>query len=214
MSKHSNWKRRVMVLAAVGLLAGCASPTKLRSSWTAPDAAQSPLTKIAVFVIGPDKAKSQLAETIITAKIGSRAFSGHQLLQPGDEGSKEKVEARLRQLNYDGAITVRLLSVEDKETYVPPMVVQPPGPIMPGYMPRYGFYNYYGMTYQQTYVLPGYVDKYKQVMVETVVHSLKQHDAVWVGVTETNDPDSVADAAEEIGSVLADALNKARLIAR
>ena len=215
LKRHFKRQGCGLVLAVMSLLlAACATPTRLLSSWTAPDATQTSLSKIAVFVISPNKERAQLAESIIAGKLGSRARPGHQLLQAGDEGSKEKVEARLRQLDYDAAITVRLLSVEDKETYVPPMLVQQPTPVMPGYLPGYGFYSYYGMGYQQTYVLPGHIDKHKSVVVETVAHSLKRNDAVWIGVTETRDPDSVADAADEIGTTLAQALEKAGLIAR
>jgi hypothetical protein len=207
----------LLLSAATALVLTACASTTIRSSWTAPDAARTPLSKVAVFAIGPNRERARIAEAVVAHRIGSIAQPAHLLLKPEEEGDQAKVEARLRQLGYDGAVTMRLLAVEDRRTYVPPTVMATgPGPIMPGYVPGYvpglGFYNYYGLAYQQVYVTPGYVSQYKEVVVETIAYSLKRNEALWSGVTETVDPDSVADGASEIGDAIVRELTKAGVL--
>ncbi len=204
--------RGLLLILMMMLLNACSSTT-LRTSWTPEGSKGQALNKVAVFVLSENKERVLVAESVIATQLGSIAQPGHLLLQAGEEGNKELIEMRLRALGYDGAVSVRLLSVDDKEKYVPPMVGQaPPNIVMPGYMPGMGFYNYYGHAFQQTQVLPGYTVKYKEVVVESIAYSLRSNDAVWVGITETRSPESVSDAAEEIGAAIRTALHKAGLL--
>lgn len=213
MSMNPVSRLPLLLSAATALVLAACATTTVRSSWTAPDAARTPLSKIAVFAIGPNRERARVAEAVVAHRIGSIAQPAHLLLKPEEEGDQAKVEARLRQLGYDGAVTMRLLAVEDRRTYVPPTVMAAgPGPIMPGYVPGLGFYNYYGLAYQQVYVTPGYVAQYKEVVVETIAYSLKRNEALWSGVTETVDPDSVADGASEIGDAIVRELTKAGVL--
>jgi hypothetical protein len=207
---------RLALLLVAALLAGCASTTQLRSEWVAPDAKAQPLAKIAVFVIAPDKEKSRLAAATIASRLGPRATSGHLVLATEETGEKPldkaRIEDLLRQKAFDGAITVRLIAVEDKQQYVPPMLVTAPAANLQGYRPRTGFYGYYRQSYEQAYLTSGYYENTREVVVESTVYALSHNEAIWTGVTETRDPESMLAAAEDIGTEISKALTAAGIL--
>lgn len=205
--------RVVVMYGALTLMLGACNSTNIRSTWVASEANNTPLTKIAVFVLSENKEKTRNVETVIAQRIGPRVHPGHALLQPGEEGNKDKIKARLHELGFDGAITVRLLELENKESYIPPMVVSQPMPTPAiGYVPGQGFYNYYGLAYQQPVVLPGHTVRYMEAVVESIAYSLKLDAPVWSGITETPRPDSAMDAADQIAEVIRDALTREGVI--
>lgn len=186
------------------LVAGCAVSTALRTTWIASDYEQIKLSKIAVFVISNNRERVRVTEDILAAKLGPRAVPGHQLLRMGDEGNRDRVAERLRQAGIDGAVTLRLLAVENKELAIQ---TTQPGP-SPYVVPSFG--DYYFAARNE--ISASGVYQYKQYMVETIAYSMKRDQAIWRGVAEASDPDSETEAAENVGEVLARVLQKAGFI--
>jgi hypothetical protein len=183
------------------LVAGCAVSTKLRTTWIAPDYEQIKLSKIAVFVISQNRERVRTTENILAAKLGPRAVPGHRLLRQGDEGNRDRVAERLRQAGIDGAVTLRLLAVEKKEL----AIQTAPSAPSPYVMPSFGDYYFTAMNEP----VAADIYRYRQYAVETIAYSLIRNKAIWRGVAEANDPDSEAEAAENVGEVLAQVLQKA-----
>lgn len=192
-----------LVLSAL-LVAGCAVSTSLQTTWIAADYEQVKLARIAVFVISQNRERVRKTENILAAKLGSRAVPGHQLLRPGDEGNRDRVAERLRQAGIDGAVTLRLLAVENKELAIQAAQSIPSPYVVPG------FGDYYSTAMSE--VAGSVIYQYRQYVVEVIAYSLKRDQAVWRGVAEANDPDSEAEAAEDVGEVLARVLQKAGFI--
>jgi hypothetical protein len=192
------------LVLSVLLVAGCAVSTSLQTTWIAAGYEQIKLSKIAVFVISQNRERVRKTENILAAKLGSRAVPGHQLLRPGDEGNRDRVAERLRQAGIDGAVTLRLLAVENKELAIQAAPSMPSPYVVPG------FGDYYSAAMNEVSTAVRY--HYRQYVVETIAYSLNRDQAVWRGVAEANDPDSEAEAAEDVGEVLARVLQKAGFI--
>lgn len=195
------------LVMSVLFVAGCAVSASLHTTWIASDYEQIRLSKIAVFVISKDPERIRIAENILASKIGPEAVPGTPLLQPGDEGNHPRVAERLRQAGFDGALTLRVIGVENIDVEI--LRAPPPsygGPLP--FAPTFGGHYYASMDAvmaRETYY-------YKHYVVETVAYSLKREAAIWRGVAEANDPDSVAEAAEDVGAVLGRVLHKAGFI--
>jgi hypothetical protein len=195
--------------AAVVLLAGAvliAAP-KLRSSWRNPDPAAAPVSRVVVIGFTSEIATRRAMEDGLTAEIrknGGSAEPSYSLV-PGPlpkepAAMKEKVAAA----GFDGAVVVRVSSV-NREQYWDPGYVS----VVPGYY--YSPWSYWGHYYPYAWDM-GYMRTQTIVQLETTVYALKGEVLIWSGLSETSNPGSVRKLIQEVSVAVGEDLKKRNVI--
>ncbi|RED26732.1 hypothetical protein BD847_0655 [Flavobacterium cutihirudinis] len=195
-------KKYYILLIAVLLLYGCGSNTSIVNSWRDPDVTvtQEQFKKVLVVALVKDEASRRITENRIAAS--SPIFkTSYQYLTATDQLSKEQKLKILQDENFDGVISMRLVSKEKETTYVPGTYT---GMYYGGFdgmytgMYGYGFGNWYGM-YSPAFYDPGYYQETTSYMVETNIFSLKQNKLIWTGTTESQ---YVTDLGQTVDAIM------------
>jgi hypothetical protein len=178
-----------VVLSLAALLATGCSTTKIVESWEAPGLVASDLAFEHVIAIAEVRAiaRQRVAEdALATAVTRTKVTPAHTLLSQEDRADVERLRQALIRNDIDGAITVRLVGIEDRQTYVPGSVRSYQG----------GYYGYYG---RGTVIYdPGYVRTDTHVFVETSLYNVAAGKLLWAGVSESLNPSSVDNLIEGI----------------
>ena len=115
--------------------------------------------------------------------------------------TKEQKLKILQDENFDGVITMRLVSKEKETNYVPGtntgLYYGGMGGMYGG-MYGYGFGNWYGM-YSPNFYDPGYYQETTLYMVETNIFSLKENKLIWTGTTKS---EYATDLGQTVDSIL------------
>ena len=193
----------VVAVAAAVLVAA----PKLRSSWRNPDPAASPVTKVVVIGFTSEIATRRAMEDALTAEIrknGGFAEPSYSLV-PGPlpkepAAMKEKVAAA----GFDGAVVVRVSSV-NREQYWDPGYVS----VVPGYY--YSPWSYWGHYYPYAWDM-GYMRTQTIVQLETTVYALKGEVLIWSGLSETSNPGSVRKLIQDVSVAVGEDLKKRNVI--
>lgn len=197
-------KKYLILFIAVLALAGCGSNTSIVNSWRDPNitVAQEHFKKVLVVALVKDEASRRTAENRIAASNPIFKTSYQYLNESTKQLTQEQKLKILQDENFDGVITMRLVSKEKETNYVPGTYT---GMYYGGFdglyagMYGYGFGNWYGM-YSPYFYDPGYYQETTSYMVETNVFSLKQNKLIWTGTTKSeyvNDLGSTVDAIME-----------------
>ena len=106
----------------------------------------------------------------------------------GDQRSRERrAEDDAAGRDLDGAVVFRVAGEREQVTYVPPSY----GP---------GFWGYYG--HARVAYDPGYYRSDQVVRVETSIYSIREDKLLWVGTTDTVNPDSVAGLVKDVAKAV------------
>jgi len=197
-------KKYLILFIAVLALSGCGSNTSIVNSWRDPNitVAQEHFKKVLVVALLKDEASRRTAENRIAASNPIFKTSYQYLNESTKHLTQEQKLKILQDENFDGVITMRLVSKEKETNYVPGTYT---GMYYGGFdglyagMYGYGFGNWYGM-YSPYFYDPGYYQETISYMVETNVFSLKQNKLIWTGTTKSeyvNDLGSTVDAIME-----------------
>lgn len=197
-------KKYLILLIAVLALSGCGSNTAIVSSWRDPNitVAQEHFKKVLVVALVKDEASRRTAENRIAASNPIFKTSYQYLNESTKQLTQEQKLKILQDENFDGVITLRLVSKEKETNYVPGTYT---GMYYGGFdglyagMYGYGFGNWYGM-YSPYFYDPGYYQETTSYMVETNIFSLKENKLIWTGTTKSeyvNDLGSTVDAIME-----------------
>lgn len=113
-------KKYLILLAAI-ILSGCGSNTSIVSSWRDPKitVAQEHFKKVLVVVLVKDEASRRTAENRIAASNEIFKTSYQYLNESTSQLTKEQKLKILQDENFDGVITMRLVSTEKETNYVP-----------------------------------------------------------------------------------------------
>ncbi|WP_264537201.1 hypothetical protein [Flavobacterium sp. N1736] len=195
-------KKYLILLTAI-ILSGCSSNTSIVNSWRDPKItiAQEHFKKVLVVVLVKDEASRRVAENRIAA--GNEIFktSYQYLNETTAQLTKEQKLKILQDENFDGVITMRLVSTEKETNYVPGTYT---GMYYGGFdgmytgMYGYGFGNWYGM-YSPSFYDPGYYQETTSYMVETNIFSLKENKLIWTGTTKS---DYVTDLGQTVDAIM------------
>jgi hypothetical protein len=203
-----------LVLAAALAAGGCAT-TKLTDAWKAPDAPPKfNFTKILAACVTGDEAMRRTAEDYLVLRIGPDRTTPSYRVVPADQSKDvEKAKAKVKEAGYDGAIVIRVVSVDQEDTYAPPAVV---GGDVSSSVGTYGgyygsFWGYWGTGWPMVHD-PGYIKSDRVVRVETLVYSVTDDKILWGARTATTNPQSVLRAVDEIADAVAARLKKDGLI--
>ena len=175
------------------LLAGCSS-TKLVTSWSDPNFTGQPIQKVLIVGVNKDEVNRRSYETHFAERLEKEGITGvpaHQVISDSNKYTEEKIRLAVKEVGADAAIISQLVSVEEKERYVPPTYEYEP---VFGY--GHGFYGYYGMSHRYVST-PGYYTTDTIVKLEAIVFSTQTEDMIWAGATRSFNPGSAAKVIKE-----------------
>lgn len=196
-------KKYLVILIVILALSGCSSNTTIVNSWRDPKitVAQENFKKVLVVVLVKDEASRRIAENRIAASNPIFKTSYQYLNETTKQLTQEQKLKILQDENFDGVVTMRLVSTEKETTYVPGSYT---GMYYGGFdglysgMYGYGFGNWYGM-YSPAFYDPGYYQETTYYMVETNVFSLKENKLIWTGTTRS---DYVTDVGQTVDAIM------------
>jgi hypothetical protein len=204
--------RLILALSLSIIMAGCATTTQLRKTWTDPSLSQNPVEpfdKVLIMVYAKTPENRKAAEDKLVSLIGKeKAVPSYAYVTPADTSNKELAE-RLIKDGYDGAITLRVKAAVRTRT------VSDPGTTYSSFV-SYGPYGYsYGVSYnigsgdENTHVD---MEGFKDYIVETNIYSLERKMLVWSGVTASLSPNKVEAAMTGIVNIIRKEMKKKGLI--
>ena len=143
-------KKHLIFLFAILVLTSCGSNTTIVNSWRDPKitVAQEHFKKVLVVALVKDEASRRVTENRIAASNPIFKTSYQYLNETTKELTKEQKLKILQDENFDGVVTMRLVSTEKETTYVPGSYT---GMYYGGFdglysgVYGYGFGNWYGM---------------------------------------------------------------------
>lgn len=197
MTAGMNRMRAVLggLVLTIGAL-GCASSTKMLHSSTTPDFRPGSVKKIFVVGVAQTDSLRRLYEDTFVADLKQSKYDGEASYTriPDPDPKKVDKDAVAGSLVKDGfthVLVTRIVSVEDRETYVPPTTMAV-GVGYGGYPGYYGgWYPYMSMSYGYV-TSPGYTTVNRVVGLETNLYDLASQKLVWSGMTQTwvdNEPE-------------------------
>ena len=192
--------KKILAVIAIALFVSCGSSTSIVTSWKDPNEtiASQNFKKVLVVALMKDEATRRNTENRIVASNPNVLHSSYQLLNETTQKlSQEEKLKILHDENFDGVITIRLVSKEKETDYVPGTTGVYYGGY-PGYRGFYGgaFGGWYGM-YGTGFYSPGYYDESTYYLIETNIFSLSKNKLLWTGTTKTL-------AGSELGSMVDD----------
>ncbi|MDR6762305.1 MULTISPECIES: hypothetical protein [unclassified Flavobacterium] len=196
-------KKYLILLLVILSLSGCGSNTTIVNSWRDPKitVAQEHFKKVLVVALVKDEASRRITENRIASSNPIFKTSYQYLNETTKELTKEQKLKILQDENFDGVVTMRLVSTEKETTYVPGSYT---GMYYGGFdglysgVYGYGFGNWYGM-YSPAYYDPGYYQETTYYMVETNIFSLKENKLIWTGTTKS---DYVTDLGQTVDAIM------------
>lgn len=185
--------RRPILVALAALLAGlsgCQPSTRVSTVWKTPEPIGEPFNKIMALVANASAAERRAGEDEMVRALGpARAVASYPFIADEQVQDREYIFDVVKREGIDGVAVIRLVSSDQKTTYVPP---------------TYGAYtdpfNYRGpdFTYRG-----GYTNIDTIVTVETSVYSVRREKLIWAGSSQTYNPANIQDLVEQVcrGSV-------------
>ena len=187
------------LLAFAALVLASCSNTRLVTQWQDPSVTQLRFTKVLSLCIAKGQDVRRETEDLLCAQMPRVACKPAYLAIPESMiTDPEEANALAQQESFDGAVVIRLLDAREQVTYVPP-----------SYGPT--FWGYYGYAWPMAYD-PGSFRTDQIVRIETSIYSVKEDRLLWVGTTETMNPDSLPDLVKDVAKAVRGELVKRQLI--
>jgi len=184
----------------------CGTNTAIVNSWSDPTTTieQQHFKKILVVALVKDEATRRVTENRISSSNPVFVTSFQYLNGTNLDLSKEQKLKILKDENFDGVLTMRLVSKEKETNYVPgtnTSLFYGGFNGMYSGMYGYGFGNWYGM-YSPNFYTPGYYQENTYYMVETNIFSLNQNKLIWTGTTKSSNASDLGLKVDEIMKTL------------
>ncbi|MCC9074166.1 hypothetical protein LNQ49_21485 [Flavobacterium sp. F-65] len=200
-------KRIFVVLTAI-LLYGCGTNSSIVSSWRDPQITISSenFKKVLIVALIKNEETRRIIENRIAANSPIFQPSYPFLNQISNGLTDDQKLKILSDENFDGVITMRLVSKEKQTNYVPGIDTSI---YYGGYDGLYGgpFGGWYGM-YGTDFYSPGYYVENTYYIVETNVFSLKEKKLIWTGTTESTDVTDIGITVDDIMRTIIYEMNK------
>ncbi len=183
-------------------LAGC-DKSKLIHSWSDPDAGSYQFSKPIVVAVIDDEQTREVAEEAVVRNVKRvQAYPSYIVLREGELKDVERTKVRLREDGYDGAIVLRLLGIEDKIDYA--------SAPYPNYY--YSYYDYYNSAWLGAGYSKSYIQEERIIKLETTIFSITDDKLLWVGVSESKNPETISSLIDEIAEVIGKELRKKGIV--
>jgi hypothetical protein len=173
---------------------GCAS-TGMAGTWTDPSARGASLSKVAVVCMTRDVGLRQLAEDAAASQlVGAEAVPSYRALGAVDPNQREVVDAKLRELGFQGVLVMRIARV-----------TRGVNPAMSGGVTFVGSQG--GPVFE-----PPDLQSSTVVRVISDLYSLRDNKLIWSGVSRTFNSTSANTAMAGVSRAVASSLQKERLV--
>lgn len=194
-------------MAAAATLAGCASATRIQSSWTDPTFSGTPFDRVAVVALFDSTAESRTFEESAASALEARgvdAVPAYEIIS--DERMYEEAELRgqLADADVDAILIYRLIAVDERNVYRNPTpFMHVPGGVIFGdpyywyYYPRWNYYWHWRSTWDVTHS-PGYWEPLAYVIVESSLYDARKDRLVWTAKSSTIDNSQFQALADSI----------------
>lgn len=189
-------KKVILCFLTLVFLSSCGS-TRITSSWREPNKQLviNNLSKVLVVALFKSETSRHKAEDEMVRYLNGRGVVSYNYLNDNfNTKSEEAIHEKISVDGFDGAITMRLIDVEQEKSY------------------SYGnnsFYSPFSQSFGGYYLSnlsfysnPTYYFTTKIYTVETNVYSIKEKKIIWTGLTETVDPEGVDKMTSEIAKVV------------
>ena len=178
--------------------AGCAS-TRIVSTWRDPAIGPIQFHKVVGVALSQDATLRRIAEDAFVLAVGPTVGVAGYAVIPDDEiQDREKAKQRVRASGADGVVVFRVVSMEDRQTWVPPTY--------------YGSaWGYWGWAAPMVYE-PGYLRTDRVVQVESNAYSVADARLVWAARSETLNPDASRETVDEIVRAAVEEMREAELV--
>jgi hypothetical protein len=155
---------------------------------------------VAIAAVREPTRQRVVEDALAAAATRTRVTPGYTILTAEDRADEDRLRTALTRHDIDGAITVRLVDVEQSQTYVPPAH-------------RYGggYYGYYGAVGRPVYQ-PGYVVTDTHVVVESSLYDVGGGRLLWTGISRTFNPTSIDALIGEIATATRNELRNEGLL--
>ncbi|HVU94120.1 MAG TPA: hypothetical protein VHE34_02810 [Puia sp.] len=180
MKRHFTFSRALCapLLISVILLYSCEPSVRLTASWSDREIQPGRFSRVLVASFGKDLEKRKLGEDHIKAELERRGFMALTSLDVFGPNFATMDSAKMRQLllggQFDGVVTVRVLSVNEQDRWVPGGFYYGPVGYYRGY---YGYYYRVGRYYSE----PGYVVTDVEVLLESNLYRVATGELLWSG---------------------------------
>ena len=186
--------RRVRLLGA--LLAGtvaCASggSPDIETSWRDPAVSSLHFRRVLVSYVSNDESVRRRVEDKLSKQIPN-AFPAYQVAPDLNVRDRPRASALMREKMFDGAIVMRVVDAQDRQTYVP---------LTTWYTGYPSFYGYLGSSWGMVQ-RPGYVVTDRMVSVETAIYALNDDKLVWAARTRSLNSSSSKLVDETVDAVV------------
>jgi hypothetical protein len=192
----------VVGLVVAGSL-GCASggSTTVATAWRDPGIAVLGFHRALVAFVTTDQSVKHGVEDRMAERIPG-SFPAYRSLPDLSLSDPTRARDQLRNNLFDGVIVMRVVSVENHQTYVAGSN---------WYASYPSFYGFWGSSWAMARD-PGYVIADKVVSVETAIYSVADDKLVWAGRTNTENPPSTGKLVDRTVDAVAHELREQKLI--
>jgi hypothetical protein len=213
---------RLVALAAAAALCGCASATRIESTWTDPTFSSAPFERIAVVALFDSMAESRTFEQTAARELEERgvaAVPSHAIVTEDRMYEEAELRERLAEAGVDAVLIYRLIAVDERNVYrnPAPYLNVPPGVVFgdPYYWYYYPRWDYYWHWRSSWYVTNsrGYWEPLAYVIVESSLYDARRNRLVWTAKSATMDDARFDELATSIADRISDELAARRVIA-
>lgn len=202
--------RRFLTLAPVALVLACGGGnTKLANVWVDPEYQPAPMTHVLVVALRKDPGLRKVWEDAFVQELqthGVKAVPSYTFY-PSKAPEPDSLRALLRREKFEGVIVARRGASNTESRWVPgTQQLMPSG----GYIDPVGRYS----VFYQEVGSPGYVEADQMVQSETTVWDLRsgQGRTIWSAGTETKNPSSAKEFAQELSKAVMPEMVKAGIV--
>jgi hypothetical protein len=196
-----------LVWAASLLLNACAGGSAhMVDSWKDPSAGPVEFKKVAVFFLNEDQTVRGIGEEELVRQVKRTvAVPSIALFPQLDPKDVDRIVDQLKSRSFDGAVLMHIVNVDEKVTVSP-------GVRPAFYMSFSAYFDYVVPTLAYYPGLPSEERKDRKVKVETVVYSLAESKLLWIGISETDNPETIRDLVVKNAAVVAGSLRQSGLL--
>lgn len=205
--------KQILVITITALcFAGCSPSTQITGSWKNTDSQLSgSLNTILVTALTGRTTARQAVENDIAAaleKKGYKTIKSMDVMPPtftsSETPNREELLSKIDDTGADAILTVALIDEETETRYVPGSVSYAPFPRFGYYGTFWGYYN----TWYPTLYDPGYYEEDKVYFIETNLYDAETEQLLWSAQSETYNPKSLPDFADEFADVVVTRLER------
>lgn len=196
-----------LTIAALFILTSCAT-TKLTGVYKDSAYTGGVLKSVMVVGVAENPRNRRVFEQFFAEQFknnGVKAFASSDIILRGQELNKDTVKGTAEKLGAEAVLVTHLVSVGEKEEYIPPTYASVPGP-QHAHLGRH-YTGVYATVHQ-----PGYYATNKYVRLENNLYETKTEKLIWSSSSETINPVSVNETIEELCKVVMKSLRDHQLI--